>query len=169
MASIEDLYLNYVCHAILFFCTAFCVISLPGGIAPFILLNLQKDNHRWEKWSSYAFFQCLLVWNMLVTKICSMWRWLESPNHRHLCLFWQIFVYQSIQSTSSVFDLSNKGEIQTRQMKWNKGGGSLADRLQHLHHLLHAASQVSCRNHRHRHHNCHSHQCPDVIILLYYH
>ena len=28
--SIEDLYLNYVCYTILFFCTAFCVVSLPG-------------------------------------------------------------------------------------------------------------------------------------------
>ena len=83
-------------------------------------VNLQKPNHRWEKWSSYAFFQCLLVWNMLVTKICSMWRWHDSSNHDHLCFFWQIFVYQTIQATSSVFDLSNKGEIQTRQMKWNQ-------------------------------------------------
>ena len=51
MVSIEDLYLNYVCHAILFFCTAFCVISLPGiwACALYIAelrINLQKDNPR---------------------------------------------------------------------------------------------------------------------------
>ena len=28
--SIEDLYLNYVCYTIIAFCTAFCVVSLPG-------------------------------------------------------------------------------------------------------------------------------------------
>ena len=28
--SIEDLYLNYVCYTIIFFCTAFCVVALPG-------------------------------------------------------------------------------------------------------------------------------------------
>ena len=27
--SIEDLYLNYVCYTIIFFCTAFCVVSFP--------------------------------------------------------------------------------------------------------------------------------------------
>jgi len=27
--SIEDLYLNYVCYTIIFFCTAFCVVALP--------------------------------------------------------------------------------------------------------------------------------------------
>ena len=28
--SIEDLYLNYVCYTIIVFCTAFCVVALPG-------------------------------------------------------------------------------------------------------------------------------------------
>ena len=49
--SIEDLYLNYVCHAILFFCTAFCLISLPGApssttIIVFFAKN-QKNEQAW--------------------------------------------------------------------------------------------------------------------------
>ena len=45
MLSIEDLYLNYVCHAILFFCTAFCVISLPG-VSTHNIQNFPKSVQR---------------------------------------------------------------------------------------------------------------------------
>ena len=62
--SIEDLYLNYVCYTIIFFCTAFCVVAFPTSFG-LVYPQFEDLQHVEVEGIWQIVFSTFLVYSML--------------------------------------------------------------------------------------------------------